>query len=176
MGIVWRLPFGEVSRGSRDPGTPYFAAGTHECPGASYLYICRYIKSIPKPSQNDAKTIPKRSRNDPKTIPKRSQNFPKTIPKQSQNPQKTVPKPSPPTPKPLKNMPKPTPRTSLFPAFYGKNHPPHEAGIEPGPSHLPPTSRVPNHWANPALGSGPYNPDSGRGQSQNPPACPQKTC
>ena len=29
-----------------------------------------------------------------------------------------------------------------------------EGGIEPGPSHLPPTSRVPNHWATPALQPG----------------------
>ncbi len=82
-----------------------------------------YNKSIPKPSQNDAKTIPERCQNDPKTMPKRCPNDAKTLPK-----------------------------PDFFPCFLSEKHTIRARGesnrVPPGSD--PPTSHGPNHYANPA--------------------------
>ncbi len=93
---------------------------------------------MPKRCQNDAETMPKRCQNAPKTMPKRRQNATKTPPKRHQTPPKRHQTP---------------PNPSHFHCFLWEKHTIRARGesnrVPPGSD--PPTSRGPNHYANPAL-------------------------
>ncbi len=114
-----------------------------------------YAKLTPKLRQNDAKMMPKRRQNDAKTMPKRCQNDAKTIPKRCQNDAKTPPKRRQTATKtPPKRHQNATKRhqTLTFSLFFVEKHTIRARGesnrLPPGSD--PPTSRVPNHYANPA--------------------------
>ncbi len=107
--------------------------------------LCQnYAKTVPKRCQNGTKTMPKRSQNDAKTMPKRSQNDAKTMPKRRQNAAKTPPKRR-------QNATK-TPPPLTFSLFFVGKHTIRARGesnrLPPGSD--PPTSRGPDHYANPA--------------------------
>ena len=109
------------------------------------------VKTTPKRCQNDAKTMPKRCRNDAKTLPKRCHNDAKTMPKRNQNDAKPPPKRR---QNAAKTPPKryQTPPPSHFRCFLWGKHTIRARGesnrLPPGSD--PPTSRGPDHYANPA--------------------------
>ena len=121
----WHLPTGVRGGGGRAGG----------CGGTPLHPIKQVPKMIVGRSQTCLNTIPQRSQNDPQTTPKRPPSHPKTTLKIHQNEPRSTPK----------SIPKPT----FFQVKLWQNNNPREAGIEPGPSALPPTSRAPNHHAAP---------------------------
>ncbi len=99
-----------------------------------------YAKMMPKWCQHDAKIMPKRCQNEANTMPKRCQNDANTILKLYQNDAKMMPKRS-------QNDAK----TLFFRCLLRKNTPREGESNRVPPGSDPPTSRGPNHYANPAL-------------------------